>query len=245
MRTNIVRSSVLLLVPLLFAVGCGPRNEAGTTLVTATPGPGPTPVSAGAAERVENVALPDGRTVSIRHGAAKDPAVAGCADGTREAFHDETTFPRIAGCMASWTGTHSLRAPRTGAACGDATGPCAAPTDACATGWHICGVSGALSDLRQVTGEQCEAAGGGRFSAAVSHCRTQSGCEFDMTPTATYDCFDSGWCSEPVCCGSDCGDFGACRGGVWTDRTPIPVGTDQGCGQTSADRAGGILCCKD
>ena len=106
-------------------------------------------------------------------------------------------------------------------------------------------MSGALADLRQVTGEQCESAGGGRYSAAVSHCRTQSGCEYDESAGAIYECFDSGWCSEPVCCGADCGEFGSCSGGVWTDHTHIPVGTDQGCGQTSADRAGGVLCCHD
>ena len=232
----------VVLFPLVLALGCGPKYESRTTPVTTAPGPVAQPV--GGAERVENVALPDGRTVAIRHGAAKDPAVAGCADGTREAFHDDTAFARIAGCMATWAGTLSLRAARTGATCGDAT-PCAAPTDACATGWHICGASGALADLRQVTGEQCEAAGGGRFSAAVSHCRTQSGCEYDEGAGATYECFDSGWCSEPVCCGADCGQFGACTGGVWPERTHIPVGVDQGCGQTSADRAGGILCCRD
>jgi hypothetical protein len=122
---------------------------------------------------------------------------------------------------------------------------CGAPADACAAGWHVCGHGGALAEIRAITADQCESAGAGRYSAAISHCRTQSGCEYDESWGASYECFESGWCSESVCCGADCGDFGACRGGVWPDRTHIAQGVDQGCGRTTSHRAGGVLCCRD
>jgi hypothetical protein len=170
--------------------------------------------------------------------------VVGCADGQREAFVDAAAFPNIAGCVASWPGKPSLRTPSTGKTCGDDAGECPSPGDACAPGWRVCGANGATADLLQVSDQQCEQAGGGRFSAAISHCMKQSGCVYDNSATANYPCFDSGWCSEPVCCGSDCGQFGACTDGIWKGKTHIPVGTDQGCGKASSARAGGILCCK-
>jgi hypothetical protein len=195
------------------------------------------------AERIEEIATDQG-TIPVRHSAPLAPAIAGCADGTREAFHDTTVFPTIAGCMASWSGSKSMRAPATGTACGDQI-PCNAPADACAPGWHVCGVDGALSDIRHVGAEQCANAGRGRYSAAISHCLTQEGCATDPRPEARYQCFAQGWCSEPVCCGSDCGEFGACTDGVWPGQTHIPQGMDQGCGAMSAQRAGGVLCCRN
>ena len=157
---------------------------------------------------------------------------------------DATKYPEIAGCMGSWDGAASLRAASTGAACGDDSGGCGTPADVCAAGWHVCATDGAVAELRAVSAEECAAAGGGRFSAGVSHCLTQNGCEYDMGGSASYPCFESGWCSEPVCCGSDCGEFGVCTGGVWADATHIPIGMDQGCAAMHSDRAGGILCCR-
>jgi hypothetical protein len=195
---------------------------------------------------VEVITDDQGQEYRVQQGPKGDPAVVGCADGQREAFVDGRTFPNIAGCLASWDGKQSLRARSTAAvaACGDDAGSCPTPGDACAPGWRVCGANGKVTDLMQVTGEQCEQAGGGRFSAAISHCTAQSGCQYDKNPGATYPCFDDGWCSEPVCCGNDCGDFGACTDGVWQAQTHIPVGTDQGCNKASSARAGGILCCR-
>jgi|WetSurMetagenome_2_1015567.scaffolds.fasta_scaffold327927_1 hypothetical protein len=184
----------------------------------------------------------DGQSITILHGVQGSPAVVGCADGRREGFHDLAAFPSIAGCQAFWEGPLSMRAPATGRACGDGLGGCAVPADACGPGWRVCGASGALADLKQVTGEQCESAGGGHFSAAVSHCKKQEECVYDDGP---YECFASGWCSEPVCCGQNCASFGECRSGIWPEKTHIPSGTDQGCGGTTARRAGGVLCCKN
>jgi hypothetical protein len=200
----------------------------------------------GGAGVTEVVVITDdsGREYKVNQGRRAAPGDIGCADGQREAFVDDASHPGIAGCLAAWPGTPSLRSAPTGAACGDDGGECASPGDACAPGWHVCGASGAVADLKQVSGDQCEHAGGGRFSAAISHCLTQEGCQYDHAASASYACFESGWCSEPVCCGDDCGDFGACTDGVWDKQTHIPVGTDQGCARASSARAGGILCCR-
>jgi hypothetical protein len=194
---------------------------------------------------IENVTDDRGHTYRIQQGPPGRPEQVGCADGQREAFVDATAFPRIAGCLASWQGLQSLRTPATGAACGDDLGGCRSPGDACALGWHVCGEGGLVAELRQISGEECEHAGGGRFSGAISHCKTQEGCVYDEDSSANYECFTRGWCSEPVCCGSDCGEVGSCNGGVWRRKTHIPLGQDQGCGAASSQRAGGVLCCKN
>jgi hypothetical protein len=67
---------------------------------------------------------------------------------------------------------------------------------------------------------------------------------YDYSPGADYPCFDNGWCSEAVCCGGACRDFGACPSGIWPNDTHIAIGTDQGCGMITSRRAGGVLCCK-
>jgi hypothetical protein len=198
-----------------------------------------------AAVSVEEIADDQGHKLRIDQGRPGKPEVVGCADGQREAFVDAAAYPRIAGCLASWQGRQNLRAPATGRPCGDDIGGCRSPADACALGWHVCGDSGLVADLRQIGGDECEHAGGGRFSAAISHCKTQQGCEYDEQSNASYECFSRGWCSEPVCCGADCGEVGQCSGGVWRARTHIPLGQDQGCGAASSRRAGGVLCCKN
>lgn len=244
MNTNrALRSASLILVSVtLFA--CPPPKPT-PTVVAVQPAAAATPVMQGSGPvSVETVTDSSGRTYQIQQGARGEPAVVGCADGQREAFVDNATFPNIAGCIASWDGAKSLRAPTTGAACGDDGAACSVPADACAPGWHVCASTGRIAELRQVTGQQCEQAGGGRFSAGASHCQTQDGCQYDTTANANYSCFESGWCSEPVCCGSDCGEFGACTGGVWENLTHIPVGTDQGCAASTSQRAGGVLCCR-
>jgi hypothetical protein len=199
----------------------------------------------GGAVTTEQITDDEGRVYTIDQGVKGAPAEVGCSDGQREAFVDAAAYPRIAGCLAAWQDTKSMRAPSSGAACGDDGSECAVPADACGPGWHVCGApDGKLSDLTQITAEQCENAGGGRFSAGISHCEKQDGCEYDTGAEADYECFESGWCSESVCCGRDCGEFGACVDGVWPGKTHIAQGTDQGCGATSSRRAGGVLCCR-
>ncbi len=185
-----------------------------------------------------------GVAFAISQGEPGAPAVVGCADGQREAFVDQAAHPNVAGCIGEWTERASLRAPATGAACGDDLGGCGAPADICAPGWHLCGYDGRIAEVAAIGASACEQAGGGRFVAAISHCESQDGCEVADPATGTYACFESGWCSEPVCCGSDCGEFGVCRDGVWPGQTHIPLGTDQGCGSIGSSRARGVLCCR-
>jgi hypothetical protein len=245
----------------LLTASCVVKSEPDTTASPAAPGPGDSAAApSGSAEQpgggppagaspgapgVEEIKDDQGNVFRVSQGQPGDPAVVGCADGQREAFIDAAAFPRIAGCLGAWDGLKSLRAPATRTACGDDIGACGAPADICAAGWRVCGGSGRIADLTQVSADQCEKAGGGRFSAAISHCETQSGCDYDKRATGDYECFKSGWCSESVCCGADCGQFGSCRDGVWPGKTHIAQGVDQGCGATSSRRAGGLLCCRD
>lgn len=225
-----------LLTLSLFLVSCACKSA---------PSPNVPPNGGGGGEvTIETITDDQGNTYQVQQGVKGDPAAIGCADGQREAFVDPAAYPRIAGCLASWEGAMSLRAEATGAACGDDAGACAAPADACAPGWRVCGSTGAVADLQQVSADQCEGAGGGRFSAGLSHCETQEGCVYDNGPEGSYECFAQGWCSEPVCCGGDCGDFGSCTDGIWPGKTHIAIGTDQGCGASTSRRAGGLLCCR-
>jgi hypothetical protein len=239
MRTLAILSLSLVTACTIKPSGTAPVTRDHTGTATNTGG-----AYGGGAVSVVDITDDQGKVYHIQQGAKGDPSVIGCADGQREAFVDATAFPKIAGCLASWDGGKSMRAPQTGKACGDDLGPCAVPQDACAAGWHTCGASGSVAELRQVSGQQCEQAGGGRFSAAISHCKTQDGCNYDMSASASYECYPEGWCSESVCCGADCGEFGSCTGGVWDNDTHIAQGTDQGCGNIQSNRAGGVLCCK-
>lgn len=215
---------------------CGPAQPI-TSVITASPSPSPV----GVAEITDEA----GRVYQIAQGVPGDPATVGCADGQREAFVDERASPAVAGCIGVWAERMSLRAPATGLACGDDLGPCGAPADACAPGWHVCGDDGRLAEIAAIGPDACERAGGGRFVAAISHCETQDGCATDDPRTGDYACFEQGWCSEPVCCGNDCTELGVCRDGIWPGRTHIPVGVDQGCGSIGASRARGVMCCRD
>lgn len=191
----------------------------------------------------------DGTPIQIVQGPSGPPAVLGCADGRRDGLLDLDLYPKIAACLGTWTGTVSLRAAATGAACGNdiaSNAPCHVPADICAAGWHICGTSGAVAEVKQLTVDQCASAGGGRYVTAISHCLTQdTRCVYDTAPDAIYQCFPTGWCSEAVCCGAQCTQTGACPDGVWPGATHIAKGVDQGCGAIDAQRAGGgVLCCK-
>jgi len=175
-----------------------------------------------------------------------DPKIAGCADGQREAFADLEKFPRVAGCMAKWKDAKSLRDKPTGKACGDDGEECGVPADACAPGWHVCGSEGKAEDLKtRVTQKECDAAGPGRFNAAMSHSPTD---EIDPCPRITKNtdlpCVQAGIGAEPICCGNDC-QTGKCKDAVWKGKTRISRGTTEGCGAMTSERNGGVLCCYD
>lgn len=170
------------------------------------------------------------------------PNLSGCADGQREAFMDLVKFPAIAGCAARWAGSPSMRTPATGAACGDDLGACAVPASACATGWHLCGASGAIAELAAVNVDDCHAAAPGRFIAAISHCANNvDTCVYD----STLPCYDSGWCSEPVCCGAGCSQGAGCMDGVWAAGTRISADDSIGCGALPSATDLGVLCCRN
>lgn len=61
-------------------------------------------------------------------------AASGCADGTREAFVNEATYPGIAGCGGTWEG-------QIGSAAADAL---------CAPNWHVCAPPERAADAAQV-----------------------------------------------------------------------------------------------
>ena len=69
---------------------------------------------------------------------------AGCADGVREGFSDQATYPYIASCAGAWDipGIRNTSNNRCDAHGDDNPGQtdCTA-SDLCAVGWHICGSS--------------------------------------------------------------------------------------------------------
>ncbi|MEZ4384485.1 MAG: hypothetical protein R3A79_24365 [Nannocystaceae bacterium] len=174
------------------------------------------------------------------------PEVIGCADGQREGFADLKKHKRIAGCVATWQGVKSLRDKPTGKACGDDGEICDVPADACSPGWHVCGSNGKNTDLKSHTSwRACDKeAGPGKFIAAMSHGQTDELCPPPPTANTQFPCMESGYCSEPVCCGNDC-QMGKCRDAVWRGKTKISLGKQEGCGAVTSERNGGVLCCFD
>lgn len=185
----------------------------------------------------------DGACRSMRLPDAPIDAVSaiGCADGQREAFVDPMMHARIAGCAATWAGALDMRAPRTGAACGDDLGPCAAPVDACATGWHVCADTGRIGELLVVTGLECMTEPGA-FIAASGHCTSSAPCTY-IEPFACPT--GSVACSQPICCGDTCDRTNGCENGVWPAATAETKTAGPGCGNTPGDGQDGVLCCRD
>lgn len=179
----------------------------------------------------------EGGVLVLLHGPAHDPAQAGCADGTREAFHDLARHPKVAGCIAAWDGALDLRAAATGAACGDAAGRCAAPADACAPGWHLCGATGARRDLGDLDIVACTHAGPGRYLAAASVCIGDDDC---AEPPDVLACRSEGACAAAACCGSQCRTRPDCDASL----TRLPHGPES-CAHVASDPARGVLCCAD
>jgi len=69
----------------------------------------------------------------------------GCADGQREGFLDQATWPQVAACAGAWTApgvTPDSVAPTCGRAGGDdgpnPDGGTCSSADLCAAGWHVC-----------------------------------------------------------------------------------------------------------
>ena len=158
----------------------------------------------------------------------------GCSDGVRDAFADLGLYPGIAGCRGAYPSA-SLRAPKTGAACGEFSGSCAAPADLCATGWHICGVPpyGAADVSLRLTQSACDSVFGEYLAAlgneACEPCGTANG-------------------QGAACCGTLCiRQLGDCiwpHGTSWSGSIDNHVNT---CGESRNDFPSyyGVLCCRD
>lgn len=181
--------------------------------------------------RLEPIDLGDA-IFQVVHGPTLAPATAGCADGSREAFLDAARDPKIAGCFATWDGSRDLSAARSGAACGEGLGACAAPADACAAGWHVC----RADDLRPVDPLRCLGAGVGQFLAAASICSSEGACG----PASA--CLAEGDCAPAICCGTYCVPAESCDDGVWHDFT---WRTQDACGAVPVSPLRGVLCCAD
>ena len=97
-----------------------------------------------------------------------------------------------------------MAAPPTGQRCGNGLAlPCLVPADACAAGWHVCGLQGAQVLSNRVTRAECVTPPG-RFAAALSDHRCG-------------ECGNGGGFGA-VCCGASCWvEGGTC---VWPDATP-------------------------
>jgi hypothetical protein len=171
----------------------------------------------------------------------ESPALVGCADGTREGFVDRAAFPAIAACRATWT-SQSMRASRTGAACGNDLGPCNTPEDSCSDGWHLCLRNGWPKDLSARTSyDDClsPVAGEGAFFAGSSTFSNGSfpSCAAPLTcSSATH--------GYTICCGTACSDAcGSCKSCVWPSMdarfSSQNCVTQEGAGQN------GTLCCRD
>ncbi|MFT7679487.1 MAG: hypothetical protein ACI8QC_003489 [Planctomycetota bacterium] len=95
-----------------------------------------------------------------------DPAVVGCADGSREGFTDKTSYPDVASCGGAWSVPGVFQG---GPACGrnagnhgeNAAGAGCNVQDLCAEGWSIC------STISQVTTHMGE--GGCDDAVAVTY----------------------------------------------------------------------------
>ena len=175
-----------------------------------------------------------------------DPAIVGCSDSTREGFLNYTTYPTIASCAVSWS-SQAMRTTRTGNFCGNTSGySCAAPEDACSTGWHLCMKNGWPGDMAdRITGYDCVStvAGTGYFVGGSSVVYGEGNCTLPLPCSSSYD---------PICCGSSCG-YGDNTDNdcVWANLTAVPDGwpTYGNCLAISSCPSGcdvnGALCCKD
>ena len=156
---------------------------------------------------------------------------AGCADGTREAFGDETAFPDLAGCAASWSGTIDMRGPTAAALCD--------------IGWHICGLAGDPTELSaRATVADCMSAGGlgsGAWVTAMQHCSGENGgCQYALPLGCPM--IDAN-CTESVCCGPACNALNSCKDGVYPGMTSVDPGL-HGCGVMPSSTISGVLCCR-
>jgi len=147
---------------------------------------------------------------------APSTAGVGCADGTREGFQSQATFPAIAACAGGWDGesgaagfggvfpsplrTTSVTCAQNGNSGSNPNGTGCSAADLCAPGWHIC-----------AGGEVIARASGGLTSPAQT-----DGCAATTWPPSSFfaaaigstGCFEcaepSGTLTGPSCTNASC-----------------------------------------
>jgi hypothetical protein len=178
----------------------------------------------------------------------------GCADGTREAFVNQTNFPAIAACaggwdgngrMANYTGVYPAPLRTTNPNCAqngnsgpnpDGTG-CSA-TDLCSTGWHICAGGEVLASVQSAPNfgtqkDGCVATvwpANSFFAAAIG----STGCSICAEP--------DGALTGPTCTNSSC--IQGCKANPGLTNDLFGCGSEgspvNSCGDV--DKTGGNLC---
>jgi hypothetical protein len=161
-------------------------------------------------------------------------SVSGCSDGTREGFDVAGAYLAIAGCNAAWP-AGSMRAPKTGAPCGQGGATCAVPADACGVGWHVCGTPphGPTEISSRANLAECLAQPGA-FAAAIG----DQACD----PCSTEE---KG--AGAACCGTGCvQQYGSCIYPGMTAWFGVIDGHVNLCGEIeSVSGTRGVLCCLD
>jgi hypothetical protein len=185
-----------------------------------------------------------------------DPAVIGCADGSREGFANLASWPGIAGCAGGFR-VRGLAAgaeaePRCGRQAGNTganpAGIGCAAQDLCAPGWQICADAG---DVARHSPTGCAGAVPAGFAAfflvgagasADGLCLPGAGLTNDL-----HGCGSFGDPTHPSCAPLDRRlDFAACYAtrGLWScgdDQTHLQETVEV---SKAGPGLGGVLCCK-
>jgi hypothetical protein len=190
-------------------------------------------------------------------GPGTDP---GCADGTREGFHDVATFPHVAACAGAFL-VGGLRVPdqRTCSSEGGNNGThaggqgCSAG-DLCALGWHVC--KNGDDFVASGTNVTCAAA---VASAALSETTFYASAQPSHgTGICDSSAADDGGTDDVFGCGTGgtltvgmgaCGPFDATLGGGCGNDSVHwacgPMSSDERSVVKKSSGAGGVLCCHD
>jgi hypothetical protein len=147
--------------------------------------------------------------------AATNPADAGCADGTREAFRSVKAYPDIAGCSGGFSlaGVLIVQPPachrRAGNDSPNPAGHGCNVSDLCAAGWHVC------TGAKEVAARSPDGCTGALDSPPATFFATrQSGPGYGLCATGTERCAPSTQrlgCLQTPELRDDfygCGDFG-------------------------------------
>jgi hypothetical protein len=156
---------------------------------------------------------PCGGSNTCQGGACQPPANnVGCADGTREGFQNQSTYPSIAGCSGGWSVPGITRAnlvPTCSRASGNSgtnrEGTGCSAADLCSTGWHVCnGKTEVAAKAPAGCGDAVPAGTPDKalFFAVAQHSTSQTLCD---DTTNDNDVFGCGNLGSQVSAGQSCG----------------------------------------